>query len=81
MKIEKRRPTETVQDEMLPVSKKQTTKTFPKSVVFLITVVIVLGFLTLLVYQAPLSNPFVRVVTTILPFPAATVDGSVITLH
>ncbi len=81
MKIEKKNPEEDLQEGISPTIKKSRIKTFPRSVVFLICLVVVLGVLTLFVYRAPLSNPMVRVATAVIPFPAAMVNGSTITLH
>ena len=40
-----------------------------------------LVILSVLVYRLPITNPFVKTVASIIPYPAATVDGSIITMR
>ncbi|MBI4714159.1 peptidylprolyl isomerase [Candidatus Uhrbacteria bacterium] len=45
-----------------------------------ISILGLLVILTLLVYRLPITNPFVRSVAFVIPYPAAMVDGSFITM-
>jgi parvulin-like peptidyl-prolyl isomerase len=47
----------------------------------LFSVLGLLVILTVFVYRLPMTNPFVKSVASIIPYPAATVDGSIITMR
>ncbi|MBI4256933.1 peptidylprolyl isomerase [Candidatus Uhrbacteria bacterium] len=52
-----------------------------KLLVVIVIVLVLLGLLTGQVYARPVTDPFVRVMASILPFPALSVDGKSVTIH
>lgn len=74
MQVEKRPTTEEL------VSTKPA-RSFPRPLFILVALIGLAVFLTVLVYALPVTNPVARAIAAVLPYPAATVNGTIITLH
>lgn len=70
-----------IDKQVEPLAETSQTRSFPRLFFVLLVLLGVFVVLTVLVYRAPVTNPFVRAVSSVIPFPAVMVNSSIITLE
>lgn len=57
------------------------TRSFPRPLLLFLGAIILIAVVSLLVYRLPIQNPFTRAVVSVIPYPAAMINGTIISLH